>query len=136
MPIERAAAYRTVVDAAYRQHAIDHGNADSLGYVTRGTAATDVPTGARGPASGREFDPEAAGGPIQQLDARKARITDEGVQEVTAHLQRFPGGEALQAPEQGMLDRLASIAAGDMEPTSLEDYGISDADLFHPGLAP
>ena len=87
----------------------------------------------------------------------------------------------MQAPEQGMLDRLASIAAGDIEPTSydlnfftheldeasryaqlgfgpesgadlgtsemydvwndvhtaaLEDYGISDADLFHPGLAP
>lgn len=87
----------------------------------------------------------------------------------------------MQAPEQGMLDRLTSIAAGDMEPTSydlnfythemdeagryaqlgfgpesgadlgssetyevwndvhtatLEDYGISDADLFHPGLAP
>jgi hypothetical protein len=178
---ERAAAYRSVVDAAYRQHAIDHGNADSLGYVTRGTAATDVPTGARGPASRREFDPEAAGGPIQQLDARKARITDKGVEEVTAHLQRFTGGGALQAPEQGMLDRLTSIAAGDMEPTSydlnfythemdeadryaqlgfgpesgtglgssemyevwndvhtaaLEDYGISDAELFHPGLAP
>ena len=87
----------------------------------------------------------------------------------------------MQAPEQGMLDRLTSVAAGDVEPTSydlnfftheldeasryaklgfgpesgvdlgsadmyevwndvhtatLEDYGISDADLFHPGLAP
>jgi hypothetical protein len=179
--VERAAAYRTVVDAAYRQHAIDHGDVDSLGYVTRGTAATDVPTGARGPASGRKFDPDAAGGPIQQLDARKARITNEGVREVTAHLERFTGGGALQASEQGMLDRLTSIAAGDMEPTSydlnfythemdeagryaqlgfgpesgtdlgssemyevwndvhtatLEDYRISDADLFYPGLAP
>ena len=154
---------------------------DGPGYPTVGTAADDVQTGARGPASGREFDPEAAGGPIQQLDAGKARITNEGVQEVTAHLQRFTGGGSLQAPEQGMLDRLASIAAGDIEPTSydlnfftheldeasryaqlgfgpesgvdlgraemyevwndvhtatLEDYGISDADLFHPGLAP
>ena len=244
--IERAAAYRATVDVAYRQHAIDHGNAqvakpehetvtltmrrieaadpwrdlvslenrlkgrdrpaeatelvdlqvpdrttaatpvlvrntDGPGYPTVGTAADDVQTGARGPASGREFDPEAAGGPIQQLDAGKARITNEGVQEVTAHLQRFTGGGSLQAPEQGMLDRLASIAAGDIEPTSydlnfftheldeanryaqlgfgpesgvdlgraemyevwndvhtatLEDYGISDADLFHPGLAP
>jgi hypothetical protein len=156
-------------------------NVNGSGYPTIGTAADDVQTGARGPASGREFDPEAAGGPIQQLDAGKARITDEGVQEVTAHLQRFTGGGSLQAPEQGMLDRLTSIAAGDMEPTSydlnfytheldeagryaqlgfgpesgtdlgssemyevwndvhtatLEDYGISDADLFHPGLAP
>ena len=141
----------------------------------------DVQTGARGPASGREFDPEAAGGPIQQLDAGKARITVEDVQEVAAHLQRFTGGGSLQPPEQGMLDRLTSIAAGDIEPTSydrnfftheldeasryaklgfgpesgvdlgtadmydvwndvhtatLEDYGISDADLFYPGLAP
>jgi hypothetical protein len=156
-------------------------NTDGPVYPTVGTASDDVQTGARGPASGREFDPEAAGGPIQQLDARKARITNEGVQEVTAHLQRFTGGGTLQAPEQGMLDRLASIAAGDIEPTSydlnfftheldeasryaqlgfgpesgvdlgraemyevwndvhtatLEDYGISDADLFHPGLAP
>lgn len=142
--IERAAAYRATVDVAYRQHAIDHGNAqvakpehetatltmrrieaedpgrdllsledrlnvrdrpaeatelvnlqvpdrttavtsvlvrntDGPGYPTVGTAADDVQTGARGPASGREFDPEAAGGPIQQLDAGKARITSEGV---------------------------------------------------------
>jgi hypothetical protein len=156
-------------------------DANGPGYATIGIAAEYVLTGARGPSSGREFDPETAGGPIQQLDAGKARITNEGVQEVTAHLQRFTGGGSLQAPEQGMLDRLASIAAGDIEPTSydlnfftheldeasryaqlgfgpesgadlgraemyevwndvhtatLEDYGISDADLFHPGLAP
>ena len=87
----------------------------------------------------------------------------------------------MEAPEQAMLDRLTSIAAGDTKPTSydlnfytheldeaaryaqlglgpgsgvdlgspamyevwndvhtaaLEDYGISGADLFHPGLAP
>jgi len=156
-------------------------NANGPGYPNAGTAADDVQTGARGPASGREFDPEAAGGPIQQLDAGKASITSEGVQEVAAHLQRFTGGGPLQAPEQGMLGRLASIAADDMEPTpydlnfftheldeasryaklgfgpesgvdlgsaemyevwndvhtaTLEDYGISDADLFYPGLAP
>jgi hypothetical protein len=251
--IERAAAYRAAVDAAYRQDAIDHGyarvektergtitpamrrmeaeaperhlvgrenrsdgrvrpavaaesesfhavaqlpssdayrnvartipvlNASGLGYPTIGTAADDVQTGARGPASGREFDPEAAGGPIQQLEAGKARITSEGVQEATAHLQRFTGGGALEGPEQAMLDRLTSIAAGDTKPTSydlnfytheldeaaryaqlglgpesgvdlgsptmydvwndvhtaaLEDYGISGADLFYPGLAP
>ena len=156
-------------------------NADRLGYPTVGTAADDAQTGARGPASGREFDPEAAGGPIQQLEAGQARITSEGVQEATAHLQRFTGGGALAGPEQAMLDRLTSIAAGDTKPTSydlnfytheldeaaryaqlglgpesgvdlgspimydvwndvhtaaLEDYGISGADLFYPGLAP
>lgn len=120
--MERAAAYRANVDAAYRQYAIDHGthNADDLGYVAVRTAAADVQTGARGPASGREFDPESAGGPIQQLDARKAIITNEGVEEVTAHLRRFTGGGSLDSPEQGMLDRLTSIVAGDMEPTSYD----------------
>ena len=155
-------------------------DANGPGYGTIGTAAEDVLTGARGPASGREFDPETAGGPIQQFDAGKERITNEGVQEATAHLQRFTGGGPLEAPEQAMLDRLTSIAAGDMEPTSydlnfytheldeagryarlgfgpesgvdigspemydvwnnvhtaaLEDYGISGAALFYPGLA-
>lgn len=151
------------------------------GYPTTGIAADEMHTGARGPASRRDFDPEAAGGPARHLDAGEARITDEGVQGVKSHLHRFTGGGSLQAPEQAMLDRLTSIAAGDMEPTSydqnfytheldeagryaqlgfgpesgadlgtsemydvwndvhtaaLEDYGISDADLFHPGLAP
>jgi hypothetical protein len=95
-------------------------DANGPGYTTTGAAADDVQTGARGPASGREFDPEAAGGPIQQLDAGKARITSEGVQEATAHLQRFTGGGPLAAPEQAMLDRLTSIAAGDMGPTSYD----------------
>jgi hypothetical protein len=196
--IEWAAAYRAAVDAAYRQDAVARlassdayhnvartpvlvGNASGLEYPTIRTAADDVHTGARGPASGREFDPEAAGGPIQQLEAGKARITSEGVQEATAHLQRFTGAGALEGPEQAMLDRLTSIAAGDTKPTSydlnfytheldeaaryaqlglgpesgvdlgsptmydvwndvhtaaLEDYGISGADLFYPGIAP
>jgi hypothetical protein len=188
---EQAAAYRATVDAAYRQYAIDHGYArveqverehdvNGTGYVTIGSAAADAQTGARGPVSRREFDPESAGGPIRQLDAGKASITNEGVQEVAAHLRRFTGGGPLDTPEQGMLDRLTSTAAGAMEPTSydlnfytheldeagryaelgfgpesgvdlgssemyevwndvhtaaLEDYGIPDTDLFHPGLA-
>ena len=156
-------------------------DANGPGCGTIGTAAEYVLTGARGPASGREFDPETAGGPIQRLDARAERIANEGVQEATAHLRRFTGGDPLEAPEQAMLDRLTSIAAGEMEPTSydlnfytheldeagryarlgcgpesgvdigspemydvwndvhtaaLEDYGISGADLFYPGLAP
>lgn len=95
-------------------------DANVPGYETIGTAAEDVLTGARGPASGREFDPETAGGPIQQLDAEKETITNEGVQEAAAHLQRFTGGGPLEAPEQAMLDRLTSIAASDMEPTSYD----------------
>jgi hypothetical protein len=190
---ERAAAYRAAVDASYRQHAIDHGNANAEkpegqpvtpdehdarvrdrtsdfylvdqpaggnayqgaaetttvlvrsanapGHPAAGTAADDVQTGARGPASGREFDPEAAGGPIQQLDAGKARITSEGVQEVAAHLRRFTGGGSLDAPEQGMLDRLASIAAGDMKLTSYDlnffTHELDEADRYAQlGFAP
>jgi hypothetical protein len=112
--IERSTAYRAAVETAYRQYAIDHGN------EAEETAAADVPTGARGPASGRDFDPEAAGGPIRQLDAGKAEITEEGVQEVAAHLRRFTGGGSLEAPERGMLDRLTSIASGAMKPTSYD----------------
>jgi hypothetical protein len=126
--IERTAAYRAAVDSAYQWYAIDHGYAgvenlrvpDGTTEHDRQTAAECVLTGARGLASGREFDPETAGGPIQQLDAGKARITNEGVQEATAHLQRFTGGGPLEAPERAMLDRLTSIAAGDMEPTSYD----------------
>lgn len=193
--LEATAAYRAAVDAAYRQYATDHGHAQAKdpgqksavpatrghGHSAEGTAADEVRTGARGPASGREFDPEAAGGPIRQLDAGEARITSEGVQRTAAHLQRFAGEGPLEAPEKAMLDRLTSIADGNMEPTSydlnfytheldeavryaqlgfgpesnadlgsptmydvwndvhtaaLEDYGISGADLFYPGLAP
>lgn len=112
--IERSTAYRAAVETAYRQYAIDHG------IAAEETAAADVPTGARGPASGRDFDPEAAGGPIRQLDAGKAEITEEGVQEVAAHLRRFTGAGSLEAPERGMLDRLTSIASGAMKPTSYD----------------
>jgi hypothetical protein len=112
--VERAVAYRAAVDDAYREYA------NGKECATIGTAAQEVVTGARGPASGREFDPEEAGGPIQQLDAAKARITNEGVQETAAHLERFTGGGPMEAPEKAMLDRLTSIAAGDMEPTSYD----------------
>ena len=106
-----------------RQRAVIWPSAGSLSWPPSDhdyARAYDVQTGARGPASGREFDPEAAGGPIQPLEAGEARITSAGVQEVTAHLQRFTGAGALAAPEQAMLDRLTSIAAGDTEPASYD----------------
>jgi hypothetical protein len=179
-PEDRMKGKDPPTEAAEPENLLVH-DANGPGYATMGTVAECVLTGARGPASGREFDPETAGGPIQQLDAGKERISNEGVQEATAHLQRFTGGGPLEAPEQAMLDRLTSIAAGDIEPTSydlnfytheldeagryarlglgpesgvdlgspemydvwndvhtaaLEDYAISGADLFYPGLAP
>ena len=166
---------------AYQKAAETTRSATGAGYPALGSATDNVQTGARGRASGREFDPESAGGPVQQLDAGKAKITSEGVQEVTAHLRRFTGGTPLEIPEQAMLDRLTAIAAGKTEPTTydlnfytherdeaaryaqlgfgpesgvdlggptmydvwndvhtaaLEDYGLSGADLFYPGLGP
>ena len=131
--LERTAAYRAAVDAAYRRHAIDHGHAQAKefdqesailaarghGHSTEGAAADDVRTGARGPASRREFNPEAAGGPIRQLDAGEARITSEGVQVTCCSPSRFGRRGPLGSAEKAMLDRLTSIAGG-MEPTSYD----------------
>jgi len=150
--------------------------ADVVGDVGGDTAPEFF--GGRGLSSSRDFDPAAAGGPIESLDASTADITDEGVDSVAQHLQRFVPDGQLEAPEQGMLDRISAIASGDLEPTeydlnfytheldeagryaqlgysegdisgsdmyetwnnvhsaALEDYGISDADLYHPEVAP
>jgi hypothetical protein len=123
-----ALEYSQRVEAAYRQYSADHGDAQpgtpayeaDTGRATPGTTSRDLPAGARGPASGREFDPEAAGGPVRELDAGTAAIVGDGVAEVTAHLRRFTGGGPLEGPERAMLGRLASIAAGDMKPTSYD----------------
>jgi len=175
--------YCKVVEATEAKYAAEQGQSERSRLLGAETVAEDAvrPTGARGIASGREFDPEAAGGPLRRLDASAADITSEGVRAVAAHLQRFAGDGTLELPEQGMLDRLTSIADGHMEPTfydqnfytheldeagryaqlgygpesgtdlgssemydvwnnvhtaSLEDYGVSGADLFYPGLAP
>jgi hypothetical protein len=140
--IKRTESYHAAVDSAYQQDAIDHGHARVENLRVPGgttqhdgrTTAECMLTGARGLASGREFDPETAGGPIQQLDAGEARITNEGVQEATAHLQRFTGGGPLEAPERAMLDRLTSIAAGDMKPTSYDlnfyTHELDEADRY------
>jgi hypothetical protein len=175
--------YRALVEATEAKYAAEQGQPERSQIPVAGTLAEDAvgPTGARGIASGREFDPEAAGGPLRRLDASTADITNEGVRAVAAHLQRFAGDGTLEPPEQGMLDRLTSIADGHMEATSydqnfytheldeagryaqlgygpesgtdlgssemydvwnnvhtasLEDYGVSGADLFYPGLAP
>lgn len=110
--------YRALVEAEYRAA---YGTFDGIVDTVKAVAEDAVePTGARGIASGRDFDPEAAGGPIQRLDAGGANITGERVRAAAAHLQRFAGSGTLEAPEQGMLDRLASIAAGDMDPTSYD----------------
>ena len=68
----------------------------------------DVPGGARGPFSGREFDPELAGGPIRRLSAERVRITNRGIDVVARHVARF--GPDL--PNARMIERLREISKG------------------------
>jgi hypothetical protein len=70
--------------------------------------------GARGPASGRPFDPAQAGGPIRNLSTSKVRITPKGIDAVEKHLSRFGPDDA----NAGMTARLRRIAAGEMQATS------------------
>src|ERR1700722_11067625 len=113
--------YCKVVEATEAKYA-EQGQPQRSWLRVAETLAEDAvrPTGARGIASGREFDPEAAGGPLRRLDANAADITDEGVSDAHPHLQRLAGEGTLEPHEQGMLDRLTSIADGHMEATSYD----------------
>ena len=66
-----------------------------------------------GEASGRSFDSNNAGGPIERLDWRNAQIDGDGLSEVRSHVSRF--GEF--KPNKVMLDRLEAIERGDIIPT-------------------
>lgn len=68
----------------------------------------DDPRGARGPSSGREFDPDLAGGPIRRLSTGRVRITGRGIHAVERHIARF-GPDSLN---ESMVRRLREIAAG------------------------
>jgi hypothetical protein len=76
--------------------------------------AEEIPRGARGPASGRPFNPDAAGGPIRNLYTASIRITQRGVDAVVKHLARFGPDEA----NTYMINRLRAIASGEIEPTA------------------
>lgn len=71
------------------------------------------PLGARGPISGREFDPAAAGVPIRQLTTGRIKITYQGIDVVEQHVGRFGTDSANQL----MIQRLRDIAAGKLQPT-------------------
>ncbi len=72
--------------------------------------------GARGPASLREFDPAASGGPIRQLTTNKIKITEKGVTVVEEHVARFGPDTA----NQGMIQRLRDIQAGRLQSTQTD----------------
>lgn len=66
--------------------------------------------GARGSISGRPFDPDKAGGPIESLTTDGVKITHEGIAIVEKHTSRFvddPGNEF-------MINRLKKIADGEI----------------------
>ncbi|MGQ8707555.1 S-type pyocin domain-containing protein [Serratia sp. TSA_198.1] len=95
---------------------------------------------AKGKYSGRDFHTEKAGGPIQNLDWKTAKIDRAGVDKVKLHTGRF--GE--QADNKVMVDRLEKILKGELVATDtdkrfythevreLERYrnlGIKDGDI-------
>lgn len=71
------------------------------------------PFGARGPSSGREFEPELAGGPVRRLSTLRVRITGRGVDAVEWHVARF----GPEPPNEAMMKRLREVAAGRLLPT-------------------
>ncbi len=75
-----------------------------------------APGGARGPVSGREFNPAEAGGAIRQLTTENIKITNKGIDVVEQHLARF----GPDAPNQVMVQRLRDIAAGKIKPTQAD----------------
>lgn len=72
--------------------------------------------GARGAASGRQFDPELAGGPIENLTTDGVNITPEGIATVEKHISRFDHDPANDV----MIGRLKSIVKGEMPPEKVD----------------
>lgn len=72
--------------------------------------------GARGAASGRQFDPELAGGPIENLTTDGVNITNEGIATVEKHISRFDHDPANDV----MIGRLKSIVKGEMPPEKVD----------------
>ncbi|VEI16024.1 Uncharacterised protein [Serratia plymuthica] len=66
--------------------------------------------------SGRDFHTEKAGGPIQNLDWKTAKIDRAGVDKVKLHTGRF--GE--QADNKVMVDRLERILKGELVATDTD----------------
>jgi hypothetical protein len=75
-----------------------------------------VPAGARGPSSGREFEPELAGGPIRRLSTARVTITNRGIETVEKHIARF----GPDRPNELMIERLHEISRGRRQATHYE----------------
>jgi hypothetical protein len=86
--------------------------------------AEERPPGARGPISGREFDPAAAGGPVRRLTTARITITDRGIDVIERHVARFGPDPANQA----MIRRLRDIVEGRL-PATLADLNFYAREL-------
>ena len=89
---------------------------NGLGGAGCGVPKAATPKGARGPASGREFDPAVAGGPIRQLSTDRIKVTNRGIDAVERHVSRFGPDEA----NQTMIQRLRDIAGGRIQATQAD----------------
>ena len=74
------------------------------------------PSGAKGPISGRPFDPNSAGGPIRKLTMSKVKINQRGIKRVEKHISRFEYDPA----NNYMINRLKAIADGKMQATQVD----------------
>ena len=72
--------------------------------------------GARGPISGRTFDPELAGGPIEYLTTEGVVIDREGIATVEKHISRFEHDSANDV----MIDRLKRILSKEIPPQQVD----------------
>ena len=94
--------------------------------------------GARGAVSGRPFNPDLAGGPIENLTIDGVTINREGIAIVEKHISRFDHDPANDV----MISRLKKIGEpksldgyelwNNVHTATLEDFKIKDTDLFHP----
>ncbi|EGS3184372.1 hypothetical protein I8M37_004672 [Salmonella enterica] len=73
-------------------------------------------TNAKGKYSGRDYNTDKAGGPIQELDWSTATVDRAGVDKVKLHTGRF--GES--ADNVVMIDRLEKILKGELQPTDID----------------
>lgn len=70
----------------------------------------------KGTYSGRPYNPDKAGGPIERLDWRKTKITADGIELVKLHTSRFEPSDANKI----MIDRLKKILQGQLEATDTD----------------
>lgn len=73
-------------------------------------------TNAKGKYSGRDYNTDKAGGPIQNLDWRTASIDRAGVDKVKLHTGRFADSDANKV----MIERLEKIITGELQITDTD----------------